>query len=144
MKSNSTIEHWFPTPCLMIHCLSNIEEKLEGAYAGPIASAALQSCCSGAPPWDIRWISFNQTKRFCQPQQWHRPNSFPVNYWCIWCAPFSAKGKSYPSTNYLEVTRLIPLQLNSTDIMYNHKPCFQLCCTYDSLRRAMQYSIFSF
>lgn len=145
MKSNSTIQHWFPTPCLMIHCLSNTEKELEGERAGPITSSALQSSDGDSLPWVIRWISFNQTKRFCQERQWHELNSLPVNCWCMWCAAFSARRKSDPSTNYLEVTHhtrpysmLCRHYLYAICITSNHRPYCHLQCGYESLRWAIQ------
>lgn len=68
MKSNLTILHWFPTPCLMIHCFSNIEKELEGERVREsrphhISSSSILD--GDALPWAIRRISFNQTKLFC-------------------------------------------------------------------------------
>ncbi len=68
-------------------------------------------------------------------QQWHKPNSFPVNCSCIWCTAFSAMGKSSPSTHYLEINHhTVPYSILCKHYRYavciisNHRPSCHLHC----------------
>lgn len=88
----------------MIHCLSNVEKELEGVSdsAGLITSAALYTSVGDAHPWVFGSLLIRQ-KYSKQTQQWHKPSSFPVNCWHIWCTAFTTMGKTSPSTHHLDI-----------------------------------------